>query len=283
MKLQEKRARIDHRPIFGGIAAITIATVVFLLPFVFVVLTASKTASEASQLAFSWPEEWVFWDNVVDVLTMRNGLIVRAFANSIILTVIAVSTMTIFATMIGYIAQRRGGIVARIVNWFVMVGLIVPAAIVPTIWVLQHLGLFKTITGLALVEATYGLAFCVMLFRAFVSTIPRELDEAAILDGSGPLRLFFQVVLPLLKPVVVTVIVVQSVGVFNSFTGPLYFLPGDQNATVQLTLFNFQSQSLNQFNLLFTDILLITIPPLILYVFFNRQIVAGMTGGAIKG
>ncbi len=81
----------------------------------------------------------------------------------------------------------------------------------------------------------------------------------------------------------ITVIVVQAVAVFNDFQGPLYFLPGNDGVTVQLTLFNFQSQTLNQWNLLFTDILLITIPPLIMYVIFNRQIVAGMTSGAVKG
>src|SRR4029077_8889435 len=114
-------------------------------------------------------------------------------------------------------------------------------------------------------------------------TIPKELDEAAVIDGAGPIRLFFSVVLPLLRPVIVTVIVVQSVAVFNDFTGPLYFLPGNDNATVQLTLYNFQSQALSQYNLLFMDILLITIPPLVLYIFFNRQIVAGLTSGAVKG
>ena len=78
-------------------------------------------------------------------------------------------------------------------------------------------------------------------------------------------------------------IVVQSVVVFNDFTNPLYFLPGDQNATVQLTLFNFQSQYATQYNLLFMNMLLITIPPLLMFMFFNRHIVAGLTSGAIKG
>jgi raffinose/stachyose/melibiose transport system permease protein len=165
----------------------------------------------------------------------------------------------------------------------VLAGLIVPPAVVPTVWVLQSIGLFKQMSGMILIEVTFGLSFCILLFRAFVATIPRELDEAATVDGAGPLRVFFLVVLPLLKPVVVTVIVVQSVAVFNDFSGPLYFLPGDENATVQATLYNFQSQTLSQWNLLFADILLITIPPLVLYIFFNRQIVEGMVSGAVKG
>ena len=78
-------------------------------------------------------------------------------------------------------------------------------------------------------------------------------------------------------------IVVQSVTVFNDFVNPLYFLPGDENATVQLTLFNFQSQYDTPYNLLFADILLITIPPLIMFMFFNRKIVDGLTAGAVKG
>jgi len=155
--------------------------------------------------------------------------------------------------------------------------------VVPTIWVLQGLGLFKTLHGLILIEVAYGLSFSVLLFRAFIATVPRELDEAATIDGAGPLRLFFGIVLPLLRPVVVTLIVTQSVAIFNDFTNPLYYLPGNKNATLQLTLFNFQSQFNTSYNLLFMNILLITIPPLIVYIFFNRQIVAGLTAGAVKG
>jgi raffinose/stachyose/melibiose transport system permease protein len=137
--------------------------------------------------------------------------------------------------------------------------------------------------GLIAVHVAFGLSFCILLFRAFVATIPRELDEAALIDGAGPSRLFFSVIFPLLRSVIVTVVVVQAVTVFNDFTYALYFLPGADNATVQLTLYNYQSQGLNQWNLLFADVLLITIPPLVMYVFFNRQIVAGMTSGAVKG
>jgi raffinose/stachyose/melibiose transport system permease protein len=185
--------------------------------------------------------------------------------------------------MVAFVLQRRASRANGAISFLVLSGLIIPPAVVPTIWVLQDLGLFQTMPGLILVEVAFGMAFCVLLFRAFVATIPRELDEAAIIDGAGPLRLFFRVVFPLLRPVIITAVVVQSVAVFNDFTNPLYFLPGDNNATVQLTLYNFSSQYQTQYNLLFMDILLITIPPLIMFLFFNRRIVAGMTAGAIKG
>jgi raffinose/stachyose/melibiose transport system permease protein len=194
-----------------------------------------------------------------------------------------VTLLVVLGAMVGFVLQRRPSRWTAIVNFLVLAGLIIPPAVVPTIWVLQSFGMFKTMHGMILIEVAYGLSFTILLFRAFVATIPRELDEAAIIDGAGPLRLFFQVVLPLLKPVVVTVIVVQSVAIFNDFTNPLYYLPGKQNVTVQLTLFNFQGQFNTSLHLLFMNILLITIPPLLVYLFFNRQIVAGMTAGAVKG
>lgn len=268
-----------------GTIAIVVSVVVFLVPFAFILVTAAKTAPEASALAFTWPTEWKLWGNIAAVLADRNGILIRAFVNSIVLTVASVIIMVILAAMVGYVLQRKKSRWNPLINFFVLAGLIVPPAVVPTIWVLQGLGMFKTLGGLILIEATFGLSFCILLFRAFVATIPRELDEAALIDGAGPIRLFFRIVLPLLKPVIVTVIVVQAVAVFNDFANPLYFLPGDANATVQLTLYAYASSSTSagQFNLLFADILLITIPPLVMYVFFNRQIVAGMTSGAIKG
>jgi raffinose/stachyose/melibiose transport system permease protein len=89
--------------------------------------------------------------------------------------------------------------------------LIIPPAVVPTIWTLQKLDLFKTLQGMVLIEVAFGLSFSILLFRAFIATIPRELDEAAIIDGARPMRLFFSVIFPLLRSVIVTVIVVQSV------------------------------------------------------------------------
>ena len=266
-----------------GIVAILLSIVIFLIPFAFILLTASKTAQEASELAFTLPSPFVLMDNIQTVLTGRNFLILRAFINSTTLTVFSVVIMVILSAMTGYVLQRRASRWNPVINFMVLAGLIVPPAVVPTIWVLQGLGLFKTMPGMILVNAAFGLSFCILLFRAFVSTIPKELDEAAVMDGAGPLRLFFTVILPLLKPVVITCVVVQAVGVFNDFTGPLYFLPGNENVTVQLTLYNFQSQTLSQWNLLFADILLITIPVLVMYIVFNRQIVAGMTAGAVKG
>ena len=274
-----KKAR---RYVVGGVAILA-SIVVFVIPFAYIVLTSIKDARQAATRNFDLPIKWQFWENLVDVIQTRDYQLLLAFFNSMVLTVASVTLLVILGAMVGFVLQRRPSRLTGTVNFLVLAGLIIPPAIVPTIWVLQGLSLFKTMHGMILIEVAYGLSFSILLFRAFIATVPRELDEAAIIDGAGPIRLFFSVVLPLLRPVVVTVIVVQSVAIFNDFTNPLYYLPGKENVTVQLTLFNFQSQFNTQFNLLFMNILLITIPPLIIYIFFNRQIVAGLTAGAVKG
>jgi raffinose/stachyose/melibiose transport system permease protein len=275
--------RPKRRNYWLSAVAILVSSVVFLVPFAFITLTALKDRQQATLLDFSWPTQFRFVENFIDVVEARDYMLIIAFINSTILTVCSVAIMVVLAAMVAFVLQRRTSRWTGLINFLVLSGLIIPPAVVPTIWVLQGLGLFRTMPGLILIEVAFGLSFSILLFRAFIATIPRDLDEAATIDGAGPVRLFGRVIFPLLRSVAITVIVVQSVVVFNDFTNPLYFLPGDQNATVQLTLYNFQSQYSTQYNLLFMNMLLITIPPLLMFMFFNRRIVAGLTAGALKG
>lgn len=266
-----------------GVVAILGTGLIFLVPFLFIFFLASKDPTQAAQLDFSIPTNFVLFDNLRQVVQARDYIMVIAFINSFVLTAASVAALVILSAMIAYVWQRRPGRLGNAINLIVLAGLIVPPAVVPTIWVLQKVGLFKTMPGLILVEIAFGLPFCILLFRAFIAGVPRELDEAAVVDGAGPLRLFFQVIFPILRSVIVTVVILQTVAIYNDFQGPLYFLPGTQNATVQLTLFNFQSQFVTQYNLLFANILLVTVPPLVMFVFFNRKIVEGMAAGSVKG
>jgi raffinose/stachyose/melibiose transport system permease protein len=273
----------NRRAAIVGLIAIVASAIFFLVPFAFIALMASKDSTESAKLDFSLPHHFVLFDNIKQVIESRNYLMVVAFINSTVVTVVSVTVIVLFGAMAAYVLQRRGGRLRAVVNMLVLAGLIIPPAVVPTIWVLQKTHLYKTIPGLIFIEIAYGLSFSILLFQAFISTVPRELDEAATIDGAGPIRLFFSVIMPVLRSVIVTVIILQSVAIFNDFANPLYFAPGDNNATLQLTLFNFQSQFTTQYNLLFTDILLVTLLPLIMFIFLNRKIVAGMAAGAVKG
>jgi len=263
--------------------ALILVGIIFFIPFVFILLTAAKTRQEAALFQFSLPSQFQLLQNIRDVITYGNNRMIRALWNSTILTVGSVTLIVLFSAMVAYVMQRRADRLSAVASSVMLAGLIIPPAVVPTIFVLQWTHLYKTILGLILVEVAFTMPFATLIFRAFMASIPRELDEAAIIDGASPSRVFFSIVLPLLRPAIITVIVTSSVGIYNDFTGPLYFLPGSENVTAQLTLFNFMSQFSSQWNLLFADVLVITIPPLILFLFFQRQIVSGMTAGAIKG
>lgn len=272
-----------HWSLVAGLGGVLVASTIFLVPFAFILTMSAKSVEEAALLRFTLPAVSQAWENFLHVIAARDHMLLLAFFNSVLITVVSVALMVVLGAMVGFVMQRRQSRWTRVADICILAGLIMPPAVVPTIWVMQSLFLFKTKTGLILIEVAYGLAFSIMLFRAFVATVPKELDEAAVIEGAGPVALFFKVILPLLKPVMVTVIVVQSVAVFNDFTNPLYYLPGSKNVTVQLTLYNFQSMFTTSYNLLFMNILLITIPPLVMFLFFNRQIVQGMTAGAVKG
>jgi raffinose/stachyose/melibiose transport system permease protein len=256
---------------------------VFVVPFIFIFLTAAKTGPEAALFEFSLPGEFQLFDNIRTVLEYGDGRMFLALLNSTIITVGSVTLIVMFGALVAFVLQRRRDRIGSAVSAIMLAGLIIPPAVVPTIFVLQQIGLYRTLIGMIFIQVAYSLPFAILVFRAFIASIPREIDEAAIIDGAAPLQVFFLVVLPLLRPAMITVVVVSAVTIYNDFAGPLYFLPGSRNVTVQLTMFSYISQFNSQWHLLFANVLVITIPPLIMFLFFQRQIVSGMTAGAIKG
>jgi raffinose/stachyose/melibiose transport system permease protein len=265
------------------VAAVLASVLIFWIPLYFVIVNAMKDKRGASLQSMAWPASNHLWSNIREVIQVRNHMLIHAFVNSAMLTLFSIAILLLVCAMAGFVMQRRSDRLSPWISFFVLAGLIIPPAIVPTIWVLDKLHLFKTMLGIIMVEVALAFPFGVLLYRGFMVAIPREIDEASVVDGTGGFRLFFQIIFPLLKPVNATIIVSSSVAIFNDFTNPLYFFPGSKNATVQLTLYNFMSQFITQYNLLYTNILLITLPPLVLFIFFNKKIVAGITAGAVKG
>jgi raffinose/stachyose/melibiose transport system permease protein len=277
------KARKFLAGIWVDVLALIVFAIVFVVPFIFIFLTAAKTRGEAALFQFSWPSQFQLLDNLREVLSFGDYRMFRALWNSTLLTVGSVTLIVLLSALVAFVMQRRQDRMASLVSSVMLAGLIIPPAVVPTIFLLQWLGIYKTLFGLIMVEVAYTMPFAILIFRAFMASIPSEIDEAAIMDGASPLQVFFSIILPLLKPAIITVIVTSAVGIYNDFTGPLYFLPGSENVTAQLTLFSFISQFSSQWNLLFADVLVITLLPLIMFLFFQRQIVSGMTAGAIKG
>lgn len=271
-----------RRALVGDILGVFFAFFIFIIPFLFMLVNSLKDRKEANLLSISIPEVFQ-WNNFVEAFSAQNYQILTAFKNSIILTAGSVIGLIIVGSMAGYVIQRRRDKLMGGINSLIMVGLMVPAAILPTIWLLQGIHIYRTMISMILIEIALQIPFTVMLYRGFMSSIPKELEEAGYIDGCTSLQIFTKIVLPLLKPVTATVVVLNACTVFNDFTNPLYFLPGSDNVTVQLTLYNFMGQYSSSYNLLFADVIIITIPMLIIFIVFNRQLVDGMTAGAVKG
>lgn len=275
----KKQKRIT---LLGDILGCIFAILIFATPFLFMLVNALKDRRGANLLQLSLPEEWM-WENFRQVFEANNYQILTAFKNSFILTVGSLILLIVVGSMAGYVLQRRNDKTTKTVSTLVMTGLMIPPAILPTIWIMQGLHIYKTMTGMILVETALQIPFTIMLYRGFMNTIPVELEEAGYIDGCTRGKLFAQIVFPLLKPVTSTIIILNAVTIFNDFTNPLYFLPGNENVTVQLTLYNFMGRYSSSYNLLFADVLIITIPMLILFLIFNQKIVDGMVAGAVKG
>lgn len=268
--------------LLGDIIGILVTVVVFLVPFYFMLVQSLKSKAEANKLSISWPTELHF-ENYLEVFKHNNYQLVTAFKNSTILTLFTVLGLLATAAMAAYVIQRRRDKLMTGIQSLIMLGLMIPAAILPTINLLQSLHIYKTMFAMVMIEIALQTPFAIMLYRGYMGSIPKELEEAARIDGCFKWQIFWKVIFPLLKPIQATLIILVGVTTFNDFTNPLYFLPGSENTTVQLTLYSYQGQLGGSYHLLFADIIIITIPMLILFIIFNKRIVDGMVAGSVKG
>lgn len=274
------------KKIISHIAEVITVLLILLLfgtVFYFVVINSFKSNAEASELSISLPREWNIFENYVYVFTYKDGIFWHALLNSFILTISSIAILIIVSGMTGFMVQRRKGKVSVISNILILAGLIVPPSIIPTYWMLKNLHLSGTITGLVFVEVATLFPYAVMLYRGFMVNIPEEIDEAALIDGCGPFRLYWNIVFPMLKPITATIIILRSVVVYNDFSNPLYFLQGSQNSMVQVCVYLFQSMFSSDWGYMFAAIVVVSIPPFILFILLNKQIMEGMTMGAVKG
>ena len=255
-------------------------SVMIVVPLLVVVFGSFKTAPEAGQFNFMLPKRWIL-TNYREVIEKAHLLL--AMKNSTLITV-SVVVVTTFVCLLGaFVIARRKDKLSRFLNTFFSLGLIVPMSIVPTILLLQYLHLNNTKTGMICVLVGSNISWGMFLMTNFVDTIPKELDEAAFVDGCRAWQLIWYVILPLLRPVMMTNIVIIGMSAWNDLQTPLYLLNSSKNITMPLTVYNFKGMYFSEWNLIFADMVLVALPMVILYIICQRYIVAGITAGAVKG
>jgi raffinose/stachyose/melibiose transport system permease protein len=252
----------------------------FLVPLALVVLNSFKTAAEAASFDFTLPDEWK-WSNYTTVL--EDPAVGRGFVNSAIISV-SVTTLTILVCSLAafVIARRYDKFSARAYS-FLLTGLIAPFAFLPAIRVLQLTGLYNTHLGLILVDVAIQVPFIILIQVGFVRQLPRELDESAIVDGAGPLTVFFRIILPLMRPVTTTAMVLVFTFAWNEFQNVLFLTSGSKVWTLPMTVYNYQGLHTYNYALVCANLVITMIPALIVYLVAQKHILSGVTAGAVKG
>ena len=190
---------------------------------------------------------------------------------------------SLLSSMAAYVMSRNTRRLHKFLYLFIVLGIAMPINFVTLMRVMQIVRLINTRTGIVLLYTATQIPFNVFLIHSFVSKIPEEIDEAATIDGASPLGLFIRVVLPLLKPVLVTVMVLTFLNTWNEFVMPLYFLGSSTKWPMTLAVYNFFGMYFKDWNLVCADIVLTSAPVILVYLLGQKYIVAGMTAGAIKG
>jgi ABC-type sugar transport system, permease component len=269
------------RPRRIGREALLLALVtVVVIPFYMIAVNSFKDVNEAARFKLTLPSDLRF-DNFKEVFS--GGRIAKGYFNSALISLGALVVTNLFASLASFSIQRNNNRLTNFLYYFFIVGLVMPVSLVPTIKLLMGLGIHNTYQGMILYYSAVLLPFTIFLMTGYMKTVPRELDESGIIDGCGPLRLFFSIALPLMQPVIVTASLLTIVSVWNDFMGPFYLLTDGDKWTVTVSVYNYVGRYSSDWNLIFADILVVILPVLILYFLLQEYIVEGMTAGAMKG
>jgi len=273
-----RRRRVAGRIVLALILWVIAITV--LVPFWMMLIGSLKDARESAVPTVSLPTTWHF-ENYL--LVFQRADIGRALYNSLLTTVLSVVlTVVVSAAAALYIARVNTRGTRLIYNAF-SIGLIAPVSMIPTIKLMQFLQIANTFGSVILLFCALNIPLTVFLCTGFVKSIPRELDEASALDGCTSFGLLRRVIFPLMVPVVMTCAIIVFMGVWNSFMIPLYFLNNSAKWTLPLTVYNFFGQYSRDWNLVFADLVITSLPVIAFYLAAQRYIISGMTAGAVKG
>ncbi len=257
-----------------------IFSILFLYPIFMVVITSFKAKSEANVLSIALPKEWLLENYKI---VWEKGKIGNSLINSIEISVLSVILILSLASTLSYILVRRNTNLCKKINRLLTFGIIAPMAILPTVQMLKIIHIYGSRISLVFIYAALYLPFSAMLYSSFIKGIPKEIDEAAVMDGAKGFKLFLKVIFPILKPVTATTGILTFMWVWNDFQYPLYLLNSSSKWTLPLSVYNFYGQFSRSWNLVCADMVIVSIPIVLVYILAQKYVIDGMTAGAVKG
>jgi raffinose/stachyose/melibiose transport system permease protein len=272
-----RRFRSSIQPI----GAVLIALGLLGVPFVMVIITAAKNQAEALNPNLALPTEWHLLENFATVLDQ--GRMLPAFFGSLLIMVPSVLGVLVLGSLAAWVLGRRGGRAMAAIYALAISGIVLPPAVVTIVLLLRQLGLAGTPVGMIGVYMGMYLSTVIFFVTGFVRTIPAELEEAARMDGASPVRVFVRIILPLLMPVLATATILICLYIWNDVFYAL-FVVGGRLDTLPLNLYQVASSGLylQNWHLIFSYIILMSIPLLTVFVVAQRKIISGITSGAVK-
>ena len=266
--------------------------VIFFLPFILVLMNASKVGYEITLTPLALPTDWGnLISNIAEILTRPKINYLRAFINSTLITAVSLVAIGTLSAMAAWVLVRTKTRYSFIIFMFFLTGMVIPFQVVmlPLVRLLETLkqltGIpFKdTYHGVILAYIGFGAPLTIFMFHGFIKSIPMDIEEAAIIDGCSRPQVFFKIILPILKPIFVTMLVINGMWIWNDYLLPLLVIGvGGNTKTLPLSVSSLAGFYDKEWGLILTSVLMAALPVLILFIFAQKFIIKGMTSGAIK-
>ncbi|MCA1305945.1 carbohydrate ABC transporter permease [Microbacterium esteraromaticum] len=271
--------------VVGGLShgVLAIWSIVVILPMLWTLVGSFKTTKEIFASPFGLPADWNF-DNYVNAWVKNNfgGM----FLNTVIVVGVALVLVMVLGAMCAYVLARFALPGSRVIYYLMLAGLTFPVflAIVPLFFILQGMGLLNSLPGLIITYVAFALPFTVFFLFSFFKSLPYEIQEAAYVDGAGEWRTFFQVMLPMAKPGMAAIAIMNFLGLWNQFLLPISLNTNQDNYVLSQGMANFASAAGYQvdFGAMFAAVIITIVPVLVVYVLFQRQLQGSVSQGTSK-
>lgn len=256
-------------------------SLVCAVPLWYIVINTFKTIADMNVNPLGLPNDWTF-DNYINAF--KTVPILRSLWNTVIVTFFGVAIQVIVGALAAYGMILRKSRFTSAVGAVLMVAFVVPAqsTLIPLYRMEAGVHLVNTLAGLVLIYLG-GAVFCYFLIIGYMRSLPFELIEAARIDGAGPLRIFWNIVMPLIKPILTTVIVFQTMGTWNDFMNANVFISSSELRTIVLQVYNAVGQFSTDWPSFMTITVLALLPVFIFFIFCQKWIVSGLVAGSVKG
>ena len=255
---------------------------IIIVPVYDMIINSFKSEKESRIPNLSLPSKLNIVQNYKEAL--ERGKIIQGFKNSLLITLSSTLIILVISVMAAFVFGRRKGKGIRALFLIFLMGIITPPSFIMSLMLLRTLKLSGTYQGIILFYSATFCAFPIFLLSGFMSTIPKEIEESAIIDGASSFHVLIKIILPQLKPAIATSFIWVFLKVWNDFLIPLYILSGNtRKYTIVLGLYASKGQYATSWNLIFADLILVSIPVVIAYLFAQRQIIEGLGAGALKG